>query len=168
MVNSIVWDIYPLPKCHLEYTTTTTTTTQSTTTTTANLDGIEGECDPSIPHVQHDASCKIFYHCTRGLYGQNYQLVEKQCGPGTMYNPSTMICDWPQSVYLVRPDCFLGRIKANSNILVSGHIFVSFRRDLNNWGLYNHILFYKKEHSFTNDKMSGKWVGFNNRKGHHQ
>ena len=31
--------------------------------------------------------------------------VLKTCGPGTLFNPVTMICDWPHSVYKTRPEC---------------------------------------------------------------
>lgn len=31
--------------------------------------------------------------------------MEKTCQPPTMYNPDTMVCDWPEAVIRIRPDC---------------------------------------------------------------
>lgn len=60
-------------------------------------------CDPARPHTPHPSDCYIFYHCVDRLNG--IEQVEKTCNPPTMFNPDTMICDWPESVMKVRPEC---------------------------------------------------------------
>ncbi len=62
------------------------------------------QCDPAVPNVKHETSCKSFYHCD----DSRHQLVLKECGPGTLFNPVSMICDWPNAVSLVRPECAEG------------------------------------------------------------
>ena len=37
--------------------------------------------------------------------GGQSRLKLKECGPGTLFNPETMICDWEASVLKVRKDC---------------------------------------------------------------
>lgn len=61
-------------------------------------------CDPSIPNKEHPQKCSSFLQCERGIDGI-YKFVEKDCGPGTMYNPSNMICDFPVNVIAIRPGC---------------------------------------------------------------
>ncbi|CAH0701554.1 unnamed protein product [Spodoptera exigua] len=57
-------------------------------------------CENSVrPNEPHPSDCTKFYECAPD------GPVLKSCGPGTMYNNVTMICDWPDSVALVRPDC---------------------------------------------------------------
>ena len=60
-------------------------------------------CDPARPHTPHPTDCYKFYHCVDRLNG--VEQVEKFCNPPTMFHPVTMICDWPASVALVRPEC---------------------------------------------------------------
>jgi hypothetical protein len=45
----------------------------------------------------------MFYHCVDRLNG--IEQVEKTCNPPTMFNPDTMVCDWPESVMRIRPEC---------------------------------------------------------------
>lgn len=78
-------------------------TTTSPTTTTSKKPGPADRCDPARPHIQHPTSCYLFYHCVDRLNG--IELVEKTCNPPTMFNPITMICDWPDSVMKIRPEC---------------------------------------------------------------
>lgn len=61
-------------------------------------------CDPAIPNVEHPRSCSMFLQCERGVDG-TYVYVEKNCGPGTMYNPKIMVCDFPANVQAIKPDC---------------------------------------------------------------
>ncbi|XP_075969965.1 hemolectin isoform X2 [Anticarsia gemmatalis] len=60
-------------------------------------------CENSVrPNEPHPSDCTKFYECAPS------GVVLKDCGPGTMYNPVTMVCDWPASVALVRPECHEG------------------------------------------------------------
>lgn len=60
-------------------------------------------CDINSVHKQHETDCHAFYHCAQGL--EENVWVEKTCGPSMWYNPTNMICDWPSSVLLIRPEC---------------------------------------------------------------
>lgn len=60
-------------------------------------------CDPARPNSPHPTSCHLFYQCVDRLNG--VEQVEKTCQPPTMYNPETMVCDWPEAVMRIRPDC---------------------------------------------------------------
>ncbi|KAF5285691.1 hypothetical protein FQR65_LT13076 [Abscondita terminalis] len=65
-----------------------------------------GVCDPyDVVNVnfEHPTDCQLFYECMQGLEGP--ELVTKSCGPGTWYNPSTKVCDFPFAVMSVRPQC---------------------------------------------------------------
>lgn len=37
--------------------------------------------------------CRVFHQCAHG------RPVAKYCGPGTVYNPHTRVCDWPHNVH---------------------------------------------------------------------
>lgn len=63
----------------------------------------EPSCDASQPHQEHPNDCHLFYHCVPGTNGN--KLVQKSCGASMMYNPVTMICDWPSSVIQIKADC---------------------------------------------------------------
>jgi hypothetical protein len=60
-------------------------------------------CDPARPHSAHPTDCYKFYHCVDRL--TSIEQVEKTCNPPTMFNPDTMVCDWPESVMRLRPEC---------------------------------------------------------------
>lgn len=64
---------------------------------------VPGQCDPARPHSPHPTNCYMFYHCVQRL--GYVEKVEKTCNPPTMFNPDTMICDWPESVRKIRPEC---------------------------------------------------------------
>lgn len=82
---------------------------QETITTEASTIGQKGgeECDSSLPNSPHPTDCRLFYQCVPTLTGN--ELVEKSCGPGTLYNSKTQGCDWPASVLQTRPECSIGR-----------------------------------------------------------
>ncbi|CAB3239227.1 unnamed protein product [Arctia plantaginis] len=64
-------------------------------------------CENSVrPNEPHPTDCTKFYECAPD------KVVLKDCGPGTMYNPVTMVCDWPASVAKVRPECDSNTIEA--------------------------------------------------------
>lgn len=64
----------------------------------------ETTCDISLIHIPVPGDCSSFYQCT-GVPGSPGKRVKKQCGPGTMFNPVRLICDWPLNVYKITPDC---------------------------------------------------------------
>ncbi|XP_017781781.1 PREDICTED: hemocytin [Nicrophorus vespilloides] len=57
-------------------------------------------CDVRKPNEEHPDDCHKFRQCSP-ITG----LVEKTCGPNMLYNPDTMICDWPQNVLKIKPQC---------------------------------------------------------------
>ncbi|XP_070162344.1 hemocytin isoform X2 [Polyergus mexicanus] len=61
------------------------------------------ECDVTHPNSPHPTNCQLFYHCV--LTPTGHELVEKSCGPGTLYNSETQVCDWPAEVVRMRPEC---------------------------------------------------------------
>lgn len=61
-------------------------------------------CDPNTPNKEHPQKCSSFLQCERGIDGV-YKFVEKNCGPGTMYNAKIMVCDMPVNVIAIRPSC---------------------------------------------------------------
>lgn len=63
----------------------------------------ELECDIAQPNSPHPTNCQLFYQCVPTLTG--YELVEKECGPGTLYNSEIYVCDWPTEVLRTRPEC---------------------------------------------------------------
>ena len=64
-----------------------------------------GGCDTARPHIEHETDCSKFYHCVPGAYGGHPRRVLKECGPGTLFNPQTMTCDWPNVVTAIKPEC---------------------------------------------------------------
>lgn len=61
-------------------------------------------CDPSIPHIEHPYSCSKFLHCLPATNG-SWIYAEKTCGDSMMFNPISMICDWPETVKAMKPKC---------------------------------------------------------------
>lgn len=61
------------------------------------------ECDVAHPNLPHPTNCQLFYQCVPTLTG--HELVEKSCGPGTLFNSKTYVCDWPTEVLRTRPEC---------------------------------------------------------------
>lgn len=59
--------------------------------------------DLSQMYREHPTDCQLFYQCAPGEHGA--ELVEKSCGPHTMYNPITKVCDFASSVIDIRPEC---------------------------------------------------------------
>ena len=45
--------------------------------------------------------CSKYYQC------QNNNPIIKVCNPGTFFNPSHSVCDWPVNVAKIRPQCHL-------------------------------------------------------------
>ena len=60
-------------------------------------------CTGSMINAVVPNDCSSFYHCNS--FQATGKLVKKKCGPGTMFNPVNLICDWPLNVYKVRPEC---------------------------------------------------------------
>lgn len=112
------------PACGLETLNLVTASPVRTTTTASHpikivsstkstLESFEGSvihapyltfCDPKIPHIEHPNSCYKFLHCQPASNG-SFMYAVKTCYPNMMFNPSTMICDWPDSVMTLKPRC---------------------------------------------------------------
>ena len=92
--------------------TTTISAKEETSTTTlspvhqasALIKAPGDECDVSLINTIFPDDCQAFFHCD-GVAGRPGKAVKKMCGPGTLFHPVTMICDWPASVFKVRPEC---------------------------------------------------------------
>lgn len=61
-------------------------------------------CNSAIPHVEFPGDCYKFLHC-QPHDNLSWRYVEKTCGPSMMFNPIAMVCDWPASVKLLKPEC---------------------------------------------------------------
>ncbi|VVD04929.1 unnamed protein product, partial [Leptidea sinapis] len=78
---------------------TTTVTTQPTTTTTTQRSTTQSDIvflpngcptDFSVHFLlPHESDCTKFYYCNFG------EKVERECAPGTHFNPVQQVCDWP-------------------------------------------------------------------------
>ncbi len=69
-----------------------------TTTTLRPPPAPTGCADPaSRPNIPLEGDCSFFYHC-----GADGTKVLKECGPGTLFDPNSMICGWPDVVLKVR------------------------------------------------------------------
>jgi len=78
-------------------TTTTTTytgppTSSTTTTTTTNPPGTDFCHGRPSGMYPHPTDCQYFYNCANGHGGA------VPCGTGTLYNPDTQVCDWPDNL----------------------------------------------------------------------
>lgn len=92
------------PECGSPITTTRTPTLPPTTPGRKVPPApITDRCDPARPNSPHPTDCYIFYQCVNR--GNRVEQVEKTCNPPTMYNPNTMVCDWPETVVKLRPEC---------------------------------------------------------------
>ncbi|KAM3961249.1 LOW QUALITY PROTEIN: hemolectin [Aphomia sociella] len=70
---------------------------------------------PSQPHPKN---CSQFYECTPDLLNPDKpHTTLKSCVAGTMYNPKTMVCDWPASVIELRPECGKDYVAAPRSLL---------------------------------------------------
>lgn len=80
-----------------------TTRKAATTPVATKKPIVQDRCDPARPNSPHPTSCHLFYQCVERRGG--VEQVEKTCQPPTMYNPDTMVCDWPEAVMRLRPEC---------------------------------------------------------------
>ena len=61
---------------------------------------VKVECPPGFSGLLPlQETCKKFLQCASG------RSFVMDCGPGTVFNPITMVCDWPYNV----PDCNDGK-----------------------------------------------------------
>ncbi|XP_069680100.1 uncharacterized protein teq isoform X2 [Periplaneta americana] len=74
-------------------------TTTSTTTTTTAAPITRGKVDCPMPggtgFAPHPTDCSKYLNCWRGT------THTQQCGPGTLFNPQTLVCDFPYNVNCV-------------------------------------------------------------------
>lgn len=53
----------------------------------------EPKCPPHVTGlVAHPSDCTKFLQCANG----GTHIMD--CGPGTVFNPAVMVCDWPRNV----------------------------------------------------------------------
>lgn len=79
-------------------TTTTTTTTAAPSTTTSHVLG-EKECITKEGYMSHESDCRKYYWC---YHGKPY---EQTCAKGTMWDSNRNVCNWPDNVMVMRPEC---------------------------------------------------------------
>ncbi|XP_046603352.1 hemocytin isoform X1 [Neodiprion virginianus] len=89
--------------CQCTHTTGTIETRPQTTTYESTNITKYLPCDLAKPYQAHPRDCRAFFQCAPGSDGP--ELVEKWCGPGTLYNPISQVCDWPSVVILQKPEC---------------------------------------------------------------
>ncbi|KAK0088266.1 hypothetical protein PV326_004912 [Microctonus aethiopoides] len=81
------------------------------TVSSSNVEGTKGisidydNCDINHQYQAHPSNCHEFYQCAPGINGTKF--VKKTCGFDMMYNPVLKICDWPNNVLVIRPECNL-------------------------------------------------------------
>lgn len=75
----------------------------TSSSTTQQLIDASKPCDPSTPNVDFPGDCRKFLQCERSI--DVWLFVEKACAPGTFFNPQSMICDWPDVVMKIKPEC---------------------------------------------------------------
>lgn len=97
-------DVFTTPKVpHIWKTTTQSYMRIVQSTTTASV-LINEHCDKNVPHVEYPGDCEKFLHC-QPMNDGTYKYAEKTCGPTMLFNPITMICDWPAAVLAIKPTC---------------------------------------------------------------
>ncbi|KAK3857259.1 hypothetical protein Pcinc_036476, partial [Petrolisthes cinctipes] len=62
------------------------------------------ECTYADPQIkEHRTDCRKFHECAPTANGRVY--ITKECGPGTFFSPSNLVCDHEYNVLRERPDC---------------------------------------------------------------
>ncbi|CAK9818181.1 SSPO [Anthophora quadrimaculata] len=77
-------------------------TIEKTETTSTPKETFE-ECSMENPYQPHPTDCHLFYQCSPGVHGNEF--VEKSCGRNMLYNPQLQVCDWPNNVAIIKPEC---------------------------------------------------------------
>ena len=75
------------------------TTMGSTTNSLAFFAEEEKRENCSKAFMVHEDDCTKYYVCRHGI------PMLRICNPGTMFNPSNFVCDWPLNVFKVQPKC---------------------------------------------------------------
>ncbi|XP_063867870.1 uncharacterized protein LOC135104399 [Scylla paramamosain] len=92
--------------CSLSTTPSLVVTEEITTTpvTAPPIPPYQETCSYSSPQIkEHEEDCRKFYECAPALTGLKY--VEKECGPGTFFNPRHSVCDFEYNVIRIKPEC---------------------------------------------------------------
>jgi len=55
---------------------------------------------PTAAYFPDPEDCRNFYHCSDWT-----GLQKKSCGNSLYFNPQTQVCDWPNHVRAIRPEC---------------------------------------------------------------
>lgn len=93
--------VLPPPESFIAASNITITTNKTTVTHITKIHS--GSCNLNGEYLPHTSNCQVFYHCGPGASGLEW--YEKSCGPGTLYNSVSKVCDWPANVIAVRPEC---------------------------------------------------------------
>ncbi|XP_071530009.1 uncharacterized protein [Panulirus ornatus] len=82
--------------CSLSTTPPPVTTTSTPSPETCNFF--------SVQIKEHEDDCRKFYECAFSSFTEMF-YVTKECGPGTFFNPDTLVCDFEANVVLIKPEC---------------------------------------------------------------
>lgn len=85
-----------------EYKTTTYRTTTGESSEEEEFFTNAPSCIVGETKVDYD-NCSVYFVCTPDM--EDNKWVKMNCAEGTLYNPVTNVCDWPNIVYKVRPAC---------------------------------------------------------------
>lgn len=66
---------------------------------------VNTKCDPIVPHIDFPGDCHKFLHCEPSGVDGSWKYAEKTCGISMLFNPVHMVCDWPDSVKAIKPEC---------------------------------------------------------------
>ncbi|XP_034935078.1 location of vulva defective 1-like [Chelonus insularis] len=78
-----------------------TTDSNTSGSTKPNLLNDKIKCD-STGFYPHPTQCDKFYRCVDN--GNGYNIYHFNCAPGTIFDPSISVCNYPESIYPLR-DC---------------------------------------------------------------
>lgn len=88
------------------------------------------ECDPEHPNSPHPTNCQLFYQCVPRTSG--YELVEKACVLGTLYDTNLQVCNFPTEILQTRPECAIRQTTPKWNQQNSGPSYMSTQTTLIN------------------------------------
>ncbi|KAJ8683258.1 hypothetical protein QAD02_019050 [Eretmocerus hayati] len=94
--------------CEGDESTTIKTNTSTTSWSTINKQivsvDLNDECELSEPYKVNKTDCKRYSQCSPGS-GDTNVWIPKICGSGMMFNEKLQICDWPDAVISLMPEC---------------------------------------------------------------
>ncbi|KAK7066927.1 Mucin-5B [Halocaridina rubra] len=76
----------------------------TTTTIYSTTPKITESCSFADEQIKPHDDCRKFLECVQSSPSER-RYIEKECGPGTFFNPLIKVCDFEFNVLLVREDC---------------------------------------------------------------